>query len=158
MRRPLYLAFEKYGVDNFDFEVIYQSKDREHTIKEAELLFIKLHNAYGSGGYNLNEGGQDNNTPEKRKRASERMRLNNPMTGRTNSTSFKKGHEPIITAERNRKISESKKGRRNPNYGKPETSARLNERVTCPLCKVETNKGNAKRWHFDKCKSKKSNC
>jgi group I intron endonuclease len=154
LRRPLYLAFEKYGIDNFDFKVIYQSKDREHAIKEAEPLFVKLHNAYGSDGYNLNEGGHDTNTPEKRKRSSERMRLNNPMTGRTNSTSFKKGHKPVITAERNKKISESKRGSGNPNYGKPETSARLNKRVTCPHCEVETNKGNATRWHFDKCKSK----
>lgn len=105
------------------------------------------------GGYNLNEGGQDTNTLEKKKRASERMRLNNPMAGRTNSTSFKKGHVPIITADRNNKISASKKGCNNPNYGKPETSARLNERVTCPHCNANTNKGNAKRWHFDNCRS-----
>lgn len=28
----------------------------------------------------------------------------------------------------------------------------VREQLTCPHCAVTTNKGNAKRWHFDKCK------
>mgnify|MGYP003704701421 CR=1 FL=1 len=28
------------------------------------------------------------------------------------------------------------------------------QKVTCPYCNIVTNKGNAKRWHFDNCKMK----
>lgn len=49
----IHRAMNKYGVDNFVFEVIYQSKDRDYTLKKMEPLFIDLYQAE----YNLAEGG-----------------------------------------------------------------------------------------------------
>lgn len=53
----LYFAIKKYGWDNFDFELLYQSKDREHTLKEMEPFFIEQYNSYYEG-YNMTKGGQ----------------------------------------------------------------------------------------------------
>ena len=52
----LYAAFEKYGIENFQFEIIFQSSDYDYTlnIKEAELICL-----YDSvkNGYNISAGG-----------------------------------------------------------------------------------------------------
>jgi len=52
----LYKSFTKYGIDNFSFEIIYQSKLREHTLTIMEPFFIKTYESYGPKGYNMNEG------------------------------------------------------------------------------------------------------
>jgi group I intron endonuclease len=51
-----YNAVCKYGWDNFDWEVIYQSKDGEHTLKIMETYFIKQFNSF-TLGYNSTLGG-----------------------------------------------------------------------------------------------------
>jgi len=53
---PLYRAFRKYGISSFNFEVIYQSKDRNHTLNTMENYFINLYNSHKSG-YNQTLGG-----------------------------------------------------------------------------------------------------
>ena len=56
---PLYLAFEKYGLDNFSFEVIEECSVEE--LNEKEQFYIKKYNSYidfpNSNGYNLTLGG-----------------------------------------------------------------------------------------------------
>lgn len=146
--KALYLAMQKYGRDNFCFDILYQSKDQMHALKDMEPFFIKEYRAYGKGGYNMNEGGDNPNTELSRIQSSERMKLFNPMSVlRTNTGSFVKGHKPIITKERNEKISQSKKGKRNPNYKKVGNALRLNASITCQVCGKTTNKGNFARWH-----------
>jgi group I intron endonuclease len=145
--KQLYSAFRKYGLENFRFEVIYQSLEREHTLVEMEPFFINQFDSM-SNGYNANQGGFNSNTEERRNQASERMRKNNPMSKlRTNSGTFKKNHKPKITKERNEKIRKSKIGEANHNFGKPETSMVLNKRACCLYCRKETNIGNISRWH-----------
>ena len=96
----------------------------------------------------MNEGGDNPNTEVSRTLSRERMKIANPMKVlRTNNGSFQKGHNPIITEERNAKISASKKGVLNPNYGKTGNALRLNTIVTCKVCGKTTNKGNFVRWH-----------
>jgi group I intron endonuclease len=62
LNRPLYKAIRKYGWDNFVKEIIYQSKDYQHCIKNMENSFIKEYNSYigfeNSNGYNLTLGGE----------------------------------------------------------------------------------------------------
>jgi len=57
-----YRALKKYGWNNFRWEVIYQSPDREHTLKRMESYFILEHNSYVwnelSNGYNMTYGGE----------------------------------------------------------------------------------------------------
>lgn len=96
----------------------------------------------------MNEGGDNPNTEVSRTLSRERMKIANPMKVlRTNNGSFQKGHNPLITKERNAKISASKKGVLNPNYGKTGNALRLNTTVTCKVCGKTTNKGNFVRWH-----------
>lgn len=52
-------AIRKYGWDNFDWEIIYQSKDGEYTRTIMEPYFIKEHNSTDSSiGYNITKGGE----------------------------------------------------------------------------------------------------
>jgi len=57
-----YGALKKYGWDNFIWEVIYQSKEKEHTLKTMENYFINEYRSYigfsGCMGYNSTLGGE----------------------------------------------------------------------------------------------------
>ena len=96
--------------------------------------------------------------PKVREANAKRMKENNPMKpGMTNGGSFKKGQKPILTPERNRKISEGKKGSKNPNFGNKDASLHLNKYLTCEVCGVTMNKGNFIRWgHGPECTSRLS--
>jgi group I intron endonuclease len=52
----LYNAIRKYGWNNFDWCVIYQSQDYEHTYKKMETYFIEQYDSYNKG-YNMTKGG-----------------------------------------------------------------------------------------------------
>jgi hypothetical protein len=154
MRRPLYESIRKHGIENFEFDIIYQSLDQQHTKQIMEPYFVELFGSY-KNGYNCTRGGDDNNSEEKKKALSKRMVENNPMKKiRTNAGSFFLGMKNPHTIEHNKKISKALTGENNPNYRNPRTADRINKHVNCPHCSVSTNLGNAKRWHFDKCKKK----
>jgi group I intron endonuclease len=53
----LHKAIKKYGWDNFEWEVIYQSKDYEHCLNVMENYFIKEYKSFGDG-YNMTKGGE----------------------------------------------------------------------------------------------------
>jgi group I intron endonuclease len=57
---PLYRAIRKYGPDNFEWEVLYQSEDREHTLNVVENKMILEHNTHfkNGHGYNMTFGGE----------------------------------------------------------------------------------------------------
>lgn len=58
---PIYRAFDKYGLDNFDVEILYCIENPEHCIKplldELEIGYIEKYNSYGGTGYNQTRGG-----------------------------------------------------------------------------------------------------
>ena len=58
----LYNAIKKYGWDNFEWEVLYQSLDGEHCLKVMENYFIVQHRSYigfeDCWGYNMTLGGE----------------------------------------------------------------------------------------------------
>jgi len=58
---PFHNAIRKYGKENFSWEIIYQSKDQEHTLNAMEPYFIKEYNSFidfeNSNGYNATLGG-----------------------------------------------------------------------------------------------------
>ena len=60
---PLYLAFKKYGIENFSFEIIEECSVDE--LDEKEKYWIKYYHSYiydsQSNGYNLTLGGQGTN-------------------------------------------------------------------------------------------------
>ena len=51
-----YQAITKYGWNNFEWDVIYQSHDAIHTLKTMEPYFITEHQSFASG-YNMTKGG-----------------------------------------------------------------------------------------------------
>lgn len=53
--RPLYSAFNKYGIENFIIEQI-EEVDSEK-LNEKEIFWIKEYHSYGSFGYNATSGG-----------------------------------------------------------------------------------------------------
>jgi len=57
--RPLYASIRKHGIEQFNFMIIYQSWDPDHTLNVMESYFIKKYNTIDSRfGYNLTKGGE----------------------------------------------------------------------------------------------------
>ena len=54
---PLYLAFEKYGINNFTFEIIEECQPED--LDQREIYWIEYYNSYLKG-YNQTTGGQGN--------------------------------------------------------------------------------------------------
>ena len=52
---PLYMAFRKYGVENFKFEVLEECTKQE--LEEKEIFYIAKYKSDGENGYNQNKGG-----------------------------------------------------------------------------------------------------
>lgn len=52
----LQYEFNKYGIDNFNFEIIFQGDVTSKEISDKEKYFIKIYDSY-QNGYNQNEGG-----------------------------------------------------------------------------------------------------
>lgn len=50
-------ALRKYGINNFDIEVIYNAKTK-HELDEKEQYFIKFFNSKIPNGYNMTDGGE----------------------------------------------------------------------------------------------------
>lgn len=58
--RPLYIAFNKYGIDNFSAEILGEFE--QGMLESKEIEYIKLYNSYGKGGYNATLGGDGSRT------------------------------------------------------------------------------------------------
>lgn len=54
--KPLYNAFDKYGIDNFDFEII---EDLTENYNEREKYWIQYYNTLLPNGYNIEPGGEE---------------------------------------------------------------------------------------------------
>ena len=55
-KRPLYSAFNKYGIENFIVEELERIEDN-NLLSEREIYWIKELETYGSKGYNASKGG-----------------------------------------------------------------------------------------------------
>lgn len=53
----IYQSIRKYGIKNFTWEPIYQSKDGKHCLSVMESHFIKEYDSFNNG-YNLTLGGE----------------------------------------------------------------------------------------------------
>lgn len=78
-----YNAIRKYGWEDFEWEVLYQSIDRDHTLNEMENYFIEQYRTYihfeDCCGYNMTLGGDGTfgykHTEHYKKQRSVRMKL-----------------------------------------------------------------------------------
>lgn len=59
---PLYRAFSKYGLENFQYGILDTFNDKDFTaikkkLDELEIQYILKYNSFGSNGYNQTKGG-----------------------------------------------------------------------------------------------------
>jgi group I intron endonuclease len=96
----LHNAMRKYGIENFEYKVIYQSKDRDYTLNTMEKFFIVEYNSHcvDGKGYNATYGGQGTFGP-KTKEHRKKLSLSNQYRGK------------ILPKEIKEKISLKLKGR-----------------------------------------------
>jgi group I intron endonuclease len=142
--RKFYDAIKKYGWNNFEWEIVYQSWDLDYCLKVMEPHFIKEFNSVDNG-YNMTFGGE----------------------GTLGFEPWNKNKTNIYTQETLKKMQLAKKGlyegKNNPNYGikcndekkKKIAIARQNtKKVTCNYCNKVGDPGIMSRWHFNNCKLK----
>ena len=144
--QKFYRAIRKYGWDNFEWSVIYQSKDKQHTLTVMEPFFIKQYNSFGQYGYNLTTGGEgtfgykfNQNTINLFKH--QRCGSKNSMYGKIgilNPNFGNKCHDEDF-----KKAQSLRMKKNNPS---------LLYRVKCFHCNKEISKSNHTRWHGSKCK------
>lgn len=165
-------AIKKYGKENFKKEILnsFSSKEEAYQLERmvVDKKFISDNNTY-----NIAEGGVPSmdwtekqiekikksmsgaNHPGFGKRQSEESNLKRSIscTGKT------------LSEEARKKISESNKGRTSYWKDKIQTAESNLKRskshknlikLECPHCGKLSEPGNAKRWHFERCKFKKS--
>lgn len=182
IKNKFYNAIRKYGWSCFQFEIIYQSLDGEHCLKQMEPYFIKENNSFKSG-YNSTTGGDFNKIdfhPITKKKMSKArngrfnakdkdgkihiINNNDPRFLSGELVGINKGVSP--SAETSKKMSTSKIGNQN-RLGIPhsdEMKKIISERtslalkgkpkktIVCPHCGKVGGAGNMKRYHFDYCK------
>lgn len=159
-----YRAIRKYGWNNFEWSVIYQSKEKNHTLNEMESYFINQYDSFYNG-YNSTLGGDGVFglilSEESRKKISQGNKIPKPQTKehiqkRADAQRGKK-RKPH-TEKTKQKISSANKGVSKTFTEEHKKNLRCHQnnsiRVTCPHCNKVGQLTNMKRWHFDKCKSR----
>jgi group I intron endonuclease len=158
-----YRAIRKYGWDNFEWSVIYQSKDKQHTLKEMENYFI---NEYDSmkNGYNSTLGGDGALglifSEETKRKISQANKISKPHTKEHNKKigdALRGRKLKPLSDETKEKISKSLKGISRPMSEQHKKSLKCHSnnatKVSCPHCNKTGQLTNMKRWHFNNCKS-----
>lgn len=144
-----YDAIKKYGWDAFEWEILYQSEDKEYCLNVSEKHFIKKFDSMNNG-YNMTEGGDGCFGATKNK-----IWVNNgEITKRVNVIPPGWNLGRLKIKRKFGMSAESKKmiGLKNKLRG---TTIKLNNTLlTCPHCNKTMNYGLSKRWHFDNCKIK----
>jgi group I intron endonuclease len=85
--KRIHMAFVKYGIENFDFSTICQSKDKNYALSVLEPMFILQYNSFECG-YNSTLGGE----------------INPPITEETRKKMSESGKKKILTDEHKEKL------------------------------------------------------
>jgi group I intron endonuclease len=132
-----YNALKKYGWDNFEWDVIYQSRDRDYTLNIMERHFIEYYDSF-KNGYNSTLGGQGVFGVSRKQSEEEKNKRKIIMKGNSYG-SLSKGR--ILTEEQKQKLSLLKKGKPQP-------------KMQCIHCKFVGSISGVKRYHLNNCKLK----
>lgn len=123
-------AWDKYGEDNFTYEIICLCQPEE--LDALEIKYVKEFNSY-LDGYNCNEGGAGNSgfnhsdiTKAKISKASRGRqvttetlrRMSAAQKGRKISDTHRRASSDAWTTERKQMLSASRSGANNPNFGR----------------------------------------
>jgi len=118
-----YRAIRKYGINNFLWEVIYQSWDKTYCLNEMETTFIKEYDTF-LNGYNMTYGGEGTlgkkswlgkkHSDETRRKISEANKGKIRSKEHSENISKSKLGKKVkpFTDEHKKKISESRKGKK----------------------------------------------
>lgn len=170
---PLCEDIRNYGWENFTKEVIYQSLDFTHCLKNMENYFIIQHNSH-TIGYNRTLGGNGTlksprpKSSEWRKKHSERMKNNNPRKGYTYTKEERERQSVLMKDFYQKNPNKLLIGDKNPMYGKKHDeewkknhSDKMKENKTsikamtvkkpCNKCGYITTLGNLARYHNENC-------
>lgn len=114
-------ALRKYGNDNFEWEIIFECNNLS-TLNEQEIFYINKYNSYKKG-YNMSLGGEfiPMIEPNIAKKQGNSVRgKNHHFYGkkRPDHSKWMKENNPAKKEEVRIKLSSSKIGDKNPNYGK----------------------------------------
>ena len=148
--RKFYYALRKYTPENFEWSILYQSKDRDHTLDTMEAFFITEYDSYRNG-YNMTLGGQGTFGFHFKHKEETKRKLSKKLKGRPGKP---------CSPEAKVKISQAKMGTTPWNAGKTgylsdealnNISIANSVQVKCPHCGFVCNKSNAHKWHFDNC-------
>ena len=111
----LKLAKKKYGIENFEKEILYSRIQYKETADDVECFAIAKERALGKAEYNIADGGQGGNPWNKGKKMPEELVKKNSDSHKGQIPWTKGKH---LSEETKRKISETKKGRPSWNKGK----------------------------------------
>lgn len=179
-----YRAIKKYGWENFEWSILYQSKEKEYTLSVMENFFIKEYNSFndgynstlgGDGTFGLKFFGESNHFYNKKHKNETREKMRISKIGANNSNFGKNISEEVrkkisnslknreFTEEWRNKISDSLKGRTLSEEWKLKISKSLSETkrnykyLTCPHCNKNGVSFNMTRYHFENCKKRSIN-
>jgi group I intron endonuclease len=141
-----YNSIRKHGFESFIWEIIYQSKDKLHTLGKMESYFIVEYNTLSPNGYNMKTGGEGGNlSEESRKKISESRK--GMKFSEEHINNLRLSHQGNKhTEEQKKKISESLKGKE-----------KILKLVICPHCNLVGKGSNMTRYHFNNCKKMLTN-
>lgn len=116
-KRLFHNALRKHGFENFNWKVIEEVPNKK--LCEREIYYIDKFDTFNNG-YNMTEGGEISPMlyPDiAKKMANTKKGIPSSLLGKERIDMI--GYlNPAKKLEARKKISESKKGKRNPNYGK----------------------------------------
>lgn len=160
-------ALREYGWENFEWSILYQSKEYceqnvSHTLTIMENHFIQEYNTL-SDGYNTNPGGGEypvlrgeNNGMYGRKHKEESIELminNRPDYSGSNNPNYgkKRTDEWLDKYTRGENHPMYGKSHRQDSIDKLKLTIQLNKKQ-CPHCNKFIDSANYNRWHGDNCK------
>lgn len=125
---PFHRAIRKYGFENFDYEVVFETissdPDRlKFLLNTMEIYFIRKYNSYGKGGYNCTLGGGGSLGRKQTEEAKRKISVKN--TGRVPSEETRKKMSIAsknMSAETRRKLSIAGTGRKHTEEAKRKIS------------------------------------
>ena len=131
-------AMKKYGVENFDFDVIDETTKEK--VDDLEKHYIREYNSY-EDGYNLTEGGMVSVITEETKK-----KMSKALLGNQHAKGYKQSEEQI--RKRVESTNKTKAAKKAAGY------KRKHPERKCPHCSKVGRGAGMTRYHFDNCKLK----
>ncbi|MGL4754258.1 MAG: GIY-YIG nuclease family protein [Aeromonadaceae bacterium] len=91
-------AIKKYGRENFTFEVLWETFDRD-TLDRMEQVYIKHYNTIAPNGYNLCEGGNAPRPTEETRRKQSKAHKGKKLSEEHKQKLSKTSSKPVICVE-----------------------------------------------------------